>query len=172
MRDVPVSVWSFRDVATAAAAASHVERVGIPASQLSRHDNLAGSTWLFVPGEHESQAREVIRTAPELGARGAIEVVAIAEGDLPRYATRYGKRLSRTWAAWLVIFLWPLGFGSGFWWEAVSFLAFFAAVLVVAKIVFICPCCRKPVDIWTMHYDAVPCSWCGISPDRKTGRRS
>jgi hypothetical protein len=127
---------------------------------------------VFVPEEYESQARELIRALRELRARGAIEVRAIAEGDLPTYAARYGRRLGRAWTVWLLVLLWPGSLGSGFWWQVGIFLALFALAIALTKTVFACPCCRNPADIWTMHYVAVPCSWCGISPDRKTGRRS
>ena len=156
-----VAIWSFGDQAAVREVRSKLEAAGIGCSLLSTHDSI-GANWLFVSREQTRLARETVKRLPIPILHGSVEVTSISEADIPIFAEQFGKRYRRRWICWLLILLWPVGFGLGLWWVAVSLLVLSVIVIVAYKTTLVCPCCRKPMMNAAKLNDSVKCSYCGI----------
>jgi hypothetical protein len=157
----PVAIWSFRSETAATEVVSQLEGAGIRCSLISGHDNLA-NTWLFVSREQNGLAKETLKRLPVAVLQDSVEVISISEAYISIYAAQFGKRYRRRWVFWLIVVLWPLGFGLGLWWVFISLLILSAVLILVSKTTFNCPCCRKPIVNPAKFNDFVECTYCGI----------
>jgi hypothetical protein len=156
------AIWSFTGETAVTEVVSQLEGAGIRCSFLSTHDNLATHTWLLVSGEQNRAAREMIKSLPAGLLKDSVEIVSVLQEDIPTYAAHFGKRYRHKWVLWLIIFLWPLGFGLRFWWVLISLLALLGIVVLILKTTLSCPCCRKPIVSAVKFGNSVGCSYCGI----------